>query len=159
MKTYKYNTGKYFTGGFNIFGYIIILFGLISLIRGDLYLMAGIVMVFLGIIFLTSHYVFEISPEKKMFREFVWVLGINTGKFLPYDKLDFIYLNENRKSQTSYSIVSRTTVLRTEYDGYLRLDNGENIHLINSNNYDKALKKLHTIAKDLNLLNVVDNVK
>ncbi len=159
MKTYRYNTGKYFTGGFNIFGYIIIIFGLISLIRGDLYLMAGIVMVLLGIIFLTSHYVFEISPEKKMFREFVWVLGIKTGKFHPYYKLDFIYLNENRRSQTCNSRASSTTVLHTEYDGYLQLDNGEHIHLINSKNYDNALKKLHTIAKDLNLLDVVDNVK
>jgi len=118
----------------------------------------SIILIVGGILILTSYEGTEIDPSSKTYREYNSFLFIKKGKAKTYQGIEKIFINSARVSQTVYTAYSSksSSFSSTEYNAYLKFNEGEKVFLLSGKDKTKLLKKLRDISRSLNT-SVVDN--
>ena len=104
---------------------------------------------------LTSHYGIAIDPSKKLYSEYVWLLGIRTGSNKPFNAIEYIFIKPNRQTQTMNLRAVSSDVTKDIFDAYLKFSESEKIHLLTLESKTALTKKVKTLAAQLNV-RVVD---
>ena len=93
-------------------------------------ILIGLALFILGTLIASTHYRLRIHTEDKWLLVYVWILGIKSGKPVHYNHIDKIYINRVLQSRGVSSYTGhRNEVRETLYKAYLKLDNGEKVHL------------------------------
>jgi len=141
-------TDGYFSGAVFYLGISLILPGLFAM---KVHPLAMLPFFLISIITLTTHYGVEMDGGAKSYREYVWLLGLKFGEWHPYEKVEYIFIKRNKKSQTIHSRISSRDLHYEEHDGYLRFSEVNKVHLASAKNRESLLKVLKPIARQLNL--------
>lgn len=145
---FSYNTGKYFSSAARVMGWIITIFGVLTLLNGSytawLLLPVGILMHF-------THYRAEFDLQHMRYREGVGIGKLTVGKMIPFNGFGFLFLKHNKYRQTLESRGSMSTFKMEKYDGYLKLADGTNLHLLQLKNKQDAMAKMDAISRDLDV--------
>jgi hypothetical protein len=120
-----------------------------------IHILAGPCVLVLGLIVLTSHYRLQVDPSKKTYTEYVWLIGYKSGKPISFNYIEKIYVNKVKEKGVFTSRAGLRYDIKNEtHKAFMKLDNGEKIHL----DTDKDIKKLEAkIAKYLISLKEVYN--
>ena len=155
---------------FRIAGFIVLAFGLkilfehlsflfngtlFNLLANDflflLKLLAGPSLTILGLIMLTAHYRLQIDPSQKTYCIYVWLLGLKSGKDLKFNYISKIYINQVTEKGMFTSRGGIQHDIRDKmYKAFLKLDNGEKIHLDTSKTEDQLNSKIEVYISKLN---------
>ena len=98
MRTYDFKTADYFPFHVILVGAGLVVIG-ISMVTMGLY-PGGLIVLLISILLLTTHYRFHINFDTNEYRDYVWVLGLKNGKTIRFETIDYIFIKQNRKSQT-----------------------------------------------------------
>ena len=130
-----------------VWAFAISLVSLYSLVENKYWLLGATAL--LIIICLTTQYRVDVNLKDKWFKEYVWILGMKNGDLVKFSKLDYLFINKGKVSQTVGSRVQTTTVTRDEYRGFIKFDGDEKIHILSYANHDKLLKAMRAAAESL----------
>lgn len=155
VKTQKVDirTGSYFPQGIVFTGVLVILLGVVSLIASQL--LAGVLFIIIGIVLVTTHYRLEVNFNEKTYHDYVWFLGLKKGDKGQFHMLDYLFIKKIRQRQNLNSRISSKTITTEAYDGYLKFNGGETIHLFTKSSKTGILKSVNKIANALEV-KVVD---
>lgn len=107
----------------------------------------GLALVISGVLAATTHYRLAIDFTKKTYRDYVWVLGIKSGDDGKFDSIQYVFINKTKVSQTMNSKVSSTTIVRDEYNGYLKFSERNKVHLASSENKQRLTIAMKLISQ------------
>lgn len=111
----------------------------------------GGVMLVAGIIILTTHYRLHLDFNKKVYTEYISLMGMRTGQEKKaFPGVEYLYIKQTKVNQTLNSRVSSTTIQKIQFDGYLKFSNEEKIHLMTLENKTNLRKHLDRIATKIN---------
>ncbi len=148
-----FRTGSYFPSGMAFTGGLMVVAGLAALFAA--HLTAGIILIAIGIVLATTHYRLEIDFNNRTYRDYVWFLGFRNGTPGQFQVLDYLFVKQIKQRQNLNSRISSKTITTEAFDGYLKFDGSETIHLFTKNRKADILKRLNKIAGLLEL-KVVD---
>ena len=100
---------------------------------------------------LTSHYGVAIDPSKKLYCEYVWLLGIRTGSDKSFSAIEYIFIKPNRQTQTMNLRAISSDVTKDVFDAYLKFSESEKIHLLTLESKTALIKKVKTLAVQLDV--------
>ena len=83
-----------------------------------------------------------------MIHEFVWILGMKSGKPIMNPDVEAIYINRLNVS-SGYGYVSRINIQDQYYKAFFKLRNGETLDLIEKKSQSKVLKTASEAAQIL----------
>ncbi len=138
-------TGTLFPWTFQFIAGIVFLIGLSIIVDRpvlSLCLIAASVFVFSG------YTGMEIDKEKSNYREYMSFFFIKSGKKIKYNGIDKIFINSTKvKQQMHTAHTSHSSIFTNlEFNGYLKLENGEKIHLLTKRKKEKLVYELNKIA-------------
>jgi hypothetical protein len=142
---------------FTFIGVIISSSGTFDLLLG-LKVLGLAVLAISGLILLTAHYRLLIEPNKRSYLVYVWVLGFKSGKSEYFNYIEKIYINgvklSSRKTSYSGHVVDHKDYV---YKAFMKLDNGEKIHLDTDHDREKLDKRVNTYITQLGSLYKANN--
>lgn len=141
-----YRTRKYFSGAASMVAWAASLVGVLLALNGYF---VGWLLMAVALCTLIAYHTAEVDLQNQIYREGIMVLGQSFGKMLPLPGLDFLYLKGNTYSQFVESRASMATFRNIRYDGYLRLADGNILHLLQRRDKEKAWRQMEQIAQDL----------
>jgi len=144
---------------FRMGGYFLVILGLLRLVSTiviDFSLMAallGLVLILVGAILITAHYRLEINVSDRTYHDYVWLLSAKTGSVTSFSYVHKIYINQ-LKQKTGYHSRSGRRFESSDviYKAFMKLDNGEKVHMdtdVNEEELDKRVKKIIAQLGDL----------
>jgi len=136
-------TGAYFPPMFNFLGGIVAFIGVLLL---SPFLWAGLGLLVLSVIMLTTHYRFQVDPVSKTYFDYVWVLGFRKGDRSSLEHAQYFFLNHRRVRQQMNSRVSSSSIVKDEYNGYLRFPGKEPVHVLVDENKTRAADRMQKLA-------------
>jgi hypothetical protein len=148
-----FRTSAYFPTGMILAGVLFIFIGFGVTISGNA--LVGIIITLAGTVMLTTHYRLEIDFENKRYKDYVWLLGMKKGELEQFEKIEYLFIKKSRLSQNLNSLVSTRTISKDAFNGYLKLNGGEPIHLLTKVNKSVLVSRLNKIADALHV-KVVD---
>ena len=84
----------------------------------------GAILVMFGVLILTTNYVTEIDLGKKMYRDYLWMLGLRMNEdYQKFASLDRIVITKGSYSQAINTRVQSRQMDWSDYTGTLLLDN------------------------------------
>ena len=153
-KMIKIKSEKLFPFHFQLLGLVSFFIGCILILLHPFIAPLPIV---IGLIFFTSYSGVEFNLRDQSYREYNWFLFFKSGKFLPYNKVEKIFINASEVSQYIYTMVTTgKSYYNIEYDAYLKFSNGQKIFLASNRNKNKLLKRLKKLTDHLES-DIVDN--
>jgi len=148
MKTVDFKTSNYFSGTIFIIGVIFSITGILVLFAN---IIIGLVLLFSSVVIFTTHYRLSIDFEKKVFHDYLWILGMKSGEKGDFEEVEYLFIKKSKETQTMSVRVASATVRKEVYDGYLRFSEVEKIHLLAKDSKDDVVKKLREISAMLNV--------
>lgn len=138
----------YFPLQFRIVAVLAVVVGVAALIAG---LWTGLPLIIGGALVATMHYGFEIDRQAKRFKEYVWILGWQSGKYMPYLTLHYLFVNAASVKRT-YNLRVNTTILSERvYNGYLKISDAGKIHVIGSGDKKRVLAEMKKLKQYLDV--------
>lgn len=108
-----------------------------------------------GIVFtlfvLTCHYRFVINADNKEYHHFLWVFGFRIGKPKKYESIDHLGLVKQKISRTYNSRGSTSTIVHTEFEGYVLFSDSEKVNLYSGQSRKKVLSKMNSLSQTLGI--------
>lgn len=98
----------------------------------------------------TTHYRVDIRFLEGTVHEYCWVLGARIGKPKYFEKIEFLFINKNKVSQTMGMFPQTTTFTEDVYDGYIKFSKSHKVHLFSKPTREAALKTMLPIVQRLN---------
>ncbi|MDQ4138973.1 MAG: hypothetical protein M3142_00465, partial [Bacteroidota bacterium] len=135
------------TTGFIPLGLLIFGIGLLP----TYYFLFGVSTLFLLLIVFTTHYGLEINVQDKTLKQYVWILGYKHCHTQSYDLIEYAFIQSSLISRTVYSTTTSATFSSQVYNGYLKFSEEVKIHLIQAQEKETVLNKLHFLARDLKI--------
>lgn len=135
---------------FQLIAVVILLAGLALILEKPV---MSSVLVFAAGFILTAADGTEIDLVKGRFREYIsFYFIIRGGKWKKFPGAEKIYINSAKSTTRAYTTHNNYSSVfeNTEYNAYLKLNNGEKIHLINSRKKEKLTTILQKAASFLN---------
>lgn len=134
---------SYFPQNFKIFGFILMIGTLLSFISVStisiLRIIISLSVLVLGGSMVFTRYGLEINPVKKTYTIYTHLLGLKFGKPVSFHFIDKFYINQVTEQALATTRTGAKFDLKKKiYKAFIRLDNGEKIHL----DTDKNEKKL-----------------
>ncbi|MEK6478793.1 hypothetical protein WJR50_14700 [Catalinimonas sp. 4WD22] len=123
-------------------------FLLMAVIISTMYPFIAFLLLLMGIVIVSTHYRVSIDPEKKEYREYLWILGFRRGNIQPYSRLHDIYIRQHTQN-IEYGFVSRVSGRKKVYSAALELDDDSNVFIGEHANESKLLKKVNKLAQKL----------
>ena len=138
-------TGTLFPWTFQLIAGIVFLIGLSIIVDRtvlSLCLIAASVFVFSG------YSGIEIDKEKNSYREYMSFFLIKSGKKIKYNGIEKIFINSTKVKQQMHTAHTNHSSIFTnvEFNGYLKLENGQKIHLLTKRKKEKLVHELKKIA-------------
>lgn len=94
----------------------------------------------------------QIHVARKHYREYYSFFFLKSGSWIQYNEIEKVYINQSRVSQTMHSRAGNSTVYsNVQFNGYIKFDNGEKIHLFSKRNKVSLLNALKEISNKLNV--------
>lgn len=144
----------YFPFTFRIFGLILLLFGL--LIWTQVHLSVWVRWLIttgswaIGICMAVARYGLWVDPESKHFCVYVNILGWKSGKPVPYGSIESIFMNEVTETTTVQSRAGSVYDARNKvHKAFMKLDNGEKIHMDTDKKPERLLERVVSYRKAL----------
>ena len=145
---------------FRIFGFTLMVLGAGLIIQGTLLLISsqafswgypgGLSLLIIGALISLTHYRLSIDPVKKTFLEYTWVLGAKKGDERSYNSIERIYVNRVLQSTRMSSFTGHPRELKEYlYKAFLKLDNGDKIHLDSDTDETKLLNRVQEYERYL----------
>ena len=147
MRVHDFKTSGYFPFHVMIVGGVMTAIG-ISMLAGGIYI-GGLVVLLIGLLIVTAHYRCRIDFDKKIYQDYVWVLGLRAGKKIPFDEIQYIFIKAGQESQTMGLRAANTTLRKSVYDAYLKFAENEKIHLVTRDSRDRLVRQMQPIAEKL----------
>lgn len=91
----------------------------------------------------------EINLASKKYKEYVWLLGIKQGQYIPFQSIQYFFIKDFKVSQRVNSRIKSATFIEEEFRGFVKFDDDEKIHLLTKKNKEALIQKLKSIAQDL----------
>lgn len=113
--------------------------------------LGSLALLFISVVIFTTHYRLSLDFSKKVYREYLWILGMKDGKPHRFDDLAYFFIKKNISSQTMGLKAATTTVVKEVYDAYLKFSNEEKLHITTTNHKHKLIDKLRPISKQLKI--------
>ncbi len=148
MTKFDFKTAGYFSTTVIIVGVIFSLVGLVLLASN---IIGGLILILGGTIVFSTHYRLMIDFDKKIFHDYVWILGLKSGDKGKFDRIEYVFIKKNRVSQNMNMHVATTTIRKEVYDAYLKFSDEEKIHLLTKDNKKDVLAKLRELSTMLNV--------
>ncbi len=143
----KYKLGSMANWPLKLFGGLLVFF---SLILSQNNIILAIVCLIVGIAITTSTYGFQIDPENKSYREYMFLMGFKFGKWHSYEFIEKIFINSIIQSERIYSRANQGyTVKKRKLASFLKFTDGRKIRLYEDENRPALMLKLNMVAKDL----------
>ncbi len=95
---FDYRTRYFFPKNVVTLGHGLIFLGAVFL--SMVHWIVGVVLITIGLFIVSVNYGLVINTTKKTFQEYVFVMGFNFGKKMPYKKIEYLYVTETKKSAT-----------------------------------------------------------
>ncbi len=146
MNAIDFKTSGYFSPTITFVGGLLGILGAAVLITNTI---AGIIMLLLGFIVVTTHYRISINFDKKIYHDYVWILGFKSGDKCNFENIEYLFIKKNKISQTMSLRVASSTIRKEVYDGYLKFSEDNKLHLLTKDSKNDLIKKLRTISKSL----------
>lgn len=105
---------------------------------------------FLSALFLlTGHSGTTIDPVARTYREYNSYYFVKSGKTIPYEQVEKIFINASRESQTMhpYHMMNSSTVSYMVYNAYLKFNNGKKIFLTGKKDKKALISQLKTVSE------------
>jgi hypothetical protein len=103
----------------------------------------------------TTHYGIGINETEKKYTDYLWIFGLRKGQTKTFDNIEYLFVNKNKVTQRGYFTSLSYSFQRDKYDGYMKFDETNKIHLATKDNKKGMMKVLNRIAGDLKI-EVVD---
>jgi hypothetical protein len=147
-KRIDFRTSQYFYGGFIVAGVIILVFGILLLFVN---IWVGISLLITGIVITSTHYRLRIDFDNKLYRDYVWFLGMSIGPSNRFDQIEYFYIKSGRQSRTMQLRVARTTAHTVVFDGFLKFSEANKVHVVTKESRQSLINKLTPMATALNV--------
>jgi len=108
-------------------------------------------LLFIGLTIFTAGYKVAINPEKKTFREYLFVAGFKIGKAKKYNTLENIIISSHQFNQTINSRTSTRTIRTIVYKGFVQFSDHDKVLIAESQIKKKVINKIDKVSKALNL--------
>ena len=147
-----FRTSAYFPGSIIFFGVLILLTGIFM---AKIHVLATLPFFLVSFIIFTTYNGLELDVHRKVYRQYVWLLGLKWGEREAFETIQYIFIKRNMVSQTIHSRITSSTIHLEMYDGVLRFSEKDKIKLATSRNKEDLLKKIKPLARKLQL-NILD---
>ncbi len=148
MKKVDFKTSGYFSGNIIFLG---LAFFVVALPALFVKIGFGLILLLLSILILTTHYRLTIDFDNKVFRDYLWIMSFKNRGEQKFERIEYVFLKENRVSTTMQLRVSSSTIHKQVYDGYLKFSEEEKIHLLTKDSKKDLVAKLRDISTMLNV--------
>jgi hypothetical protein len=141
-----FKTSGYFSGSILFFGFLLIP---IAITVGAKSIVGAVLIFLLIIVILTTHYRFRIDTEKKVFHDYLWILGMKHGEKGQFDHIDYLFLKASRVSQSMALKAANSTIRKDVIDAYIRLSPENKIHLFTKDSKHDVIVRLKELGSVL----------
>lgn len=148
MRIIDLKTAAYFSGMIMIAGAALIL---MSVIVFFVKMWLALFLFVCGIVIFTTHYRLRIDLDKKVFFDYVWLLGMKNGEHGTFDHIEYIFIKKSNVSQTMNHRAGSNVLRKEVYDGYLKFSDVNKIHLASRDSKKDLVKQLQPLAMQLNV--------
>jgi hypothetical protein len=115
----------------------------------------GVVFGLVCVLVLTTHYGLSVNTAEKTYRDYLSVFGLRKGPTKNFEKIHYLFVKKNKLTQGGSLISLSYSFKRDQYDGFIKFDEANKIHLATRDTKSELMKVLSGIAKQLHL-EVVD---
>ena len=136
----------FFSGRIIFLGVLLLFIGLLVVLKS---IIAGVIIFLVSAAIFTTHYRLRIDYTKKVFYDYVWILGFKNSNPVKFEKIEYLFIKKSRVSQKMNHIVGSATIQKEVYDGYLKFSDQEKIHLITQDNKKDLIEKLKAMSTKL----------
>ena len=138
MKIIDFKTSEYVPGAV-FFGVVLLPIAFLLIFVNVL---LGLTAIAVSLLATTTHYRVAVDFDKKMFRDYIWILGIRNGNWERFETIEYIFIKTNNVTQTLVmNRVIQSTINKQVYDAYLRFSERQKIHLISADRKKTLLQK------------------
>lgn len=155
MRIIDLKTSAYFSGMIMIAAAALVL---MSVIIFFVKLWLGVFLFVCAVVIFTTHYRLRVDLDKKVFFDYVWILGMKNGEHGTFDKIEYIFIKKSNVTQTMNHRAGSTVLRKEVYDGYLKFSDINKIHLASRDNKKDLVKQLQPLAMQLNV-RVIDHTE
>lgn len=148
MNKIDFRTSRYFPWTITLLGVLLGLAGLSLMLNGPV--IGGILMV-ICLLTLTTHYRIRIDFDKKIYHDYVWLLGLKIGDKGGFENIEYLFIKKSKVNQTMNLRVASTTIRKEVYDGYLKFSDDNKLHLVTNESKKDLLDKLRLISTALKI--------
>ncbi len=112
----------------------------------------------LGLAMITTRYGLMIDVDKREYTVYTWILGMKTGRPIPFKYIEKIYINEVTESATVTARSGLSSdVYKKVYKAFMKLDKGGKIHLDTDRRLERIEARVSEYKTALNSL-IITNV-
>jgi hypothetical protein len=146
MNVFDFKTAVFFPRRIVFTGVLLVFAVLLSVLKS---LVLGLIIFLACVIIYTTHYRLRIDYTKKIFFDYVWILGLKNGDHGKFERIEYLFIKKSRVSQKMNHIVGSATLQKEIYDGYVKFSDQEKIHLMTKASKNVLLEKLRVISDKL----------
>lgn len=143
MNKVDFKTSAYFPPTMTFVGGFV---GIIGITLTTTNPVSGVVLLSIGVIALTTHYRLMVNFDKKVYHDYLWILGVRIGEKGTFDKIEYLFIKKSKVSQTMNVRVASSTVRKEVYDGFLKFAENNKLHLVTNDSKKKVVDKLRKIS-------------
>ena len=103
------------------------------------------------VLVLTTHNGLSVNTAEKTYRVYFSVLGLRNGPTKHFEKIDYLFVKKNKLTQGGALVSLSYSFKRDNYDGFIKFDEANKIHLATRDTKRELMKVLSRIARDLHL--------
>lgn len=149
MKPYDFKTSGYFPWHILAVGVAMAILGVSMLIAG--LFVAGLIVLLISLLILTTHYRCRIDFDKKVYHDYLWVLGLKHGEKKEFDDIKYLFIKQSTVSQTMGLRAANTTIQKSVYDGYIKFSETDKMHIVTKDKKESLIQQLRPIATKLQI--------
>lgn len=146
MNQVDFKTTGYFPGYIIFLGILLIVVGVALFFKS---LIISIILFLVSAVIFTTHNRLRVDYDKKIFLDYLWILGLKHGENCSFDTIHYIYIRKAMVSQKMNTRVSTTTVRKELYKGYLKFSEEERIFLAEDGSKEKLVARLRIMSRKL----------
>jgi hypothetical protein len=140
-------TASYFPSTWRL---VALIFTIAGILIAFVNVFVGITIAIGGVLVVTTHYRIEVDFNRGTYRDYTWIVGIKSGETARFDRIEYIFINKNKVSQTLSGHVTSANIRRYDYNGYLKFSETQKIHLRSDESKTKLVRHMQFIAARLN---------
>ena len=107
MNVFDFKTAVFFPRRIIFTGVLLVFAVLLAVLKS---LVLGLIILLVCVVIFTTHYRLRIDYTKKVFFDYVWILGLKNGDHAKFEKIEYLFIKKSRVSQKMHHIAASTTL-------------------------------------------------